>query len=231
MDDLTDVVETTVILRMTIKEVIEMTIDAMKDGTTGDVVEMTVKTMVVDEMIMKDVIGEMTVTDVRNIEIIETTVPGIEVLGQSLKRKTPKKKGLQHPRANLAPVAAHPPPLQPHPGHPLDNLNIAVLVPAALHLHPLVIGPDHLLANVEMKNLLLPLGLEMLTVTSLSIVPRKPSLQGRNLRLLVDRGEIVLDVRIDEGHPGGHLLPHPAEVVLAAQFVRETKSLLKKRSR
>jgi hypothetical protein len=130
-------------------------------------------------------------------------------------------------------VAAHPLPLLLHLGHPLDDLSLAVVVPAAPHLHPLVICPGRL-ADVEMIQvvLLLPLDLEIVTITSLAIVPPKLSSLGRNLRLLlVGRGEIVLDVRIDEGHPGDHLLLRPAEVVLVVRFVRESRLLLKKTRR
>jgi hypothetical protein len=129
-------------------------------------------------------------------------------------------------------VAAHPLLLRPHLGHPLDNLSLAVVVPAALHLHLLVIGPDRL-AGVQTIQvvLLLSLDLEILTGTSLPTAPPKPSSPGRNLLLLVGRGEIVLDVRIDQGHLGDHVLPRPAEVVLAPQLGRENKSILKKTRR
>jgi hypothetical protein len=74
--------------------------------------------------------------------------------------------------------------------------------------------------------LLLPLDLEIVTLMSLVIVPPKHSSLGRNLRLLlVGRGEIVLDVRIE---PGDHLLLRPAGVVLVVRFVREGKLFLKK---
>lgn len=217
---------------MTIDEAIEMTIDVMIHRTAGDVIEMTVEIMVEVEMIMmSDAIDEVIGIDVLTIET--GTIPAIEVLDQNQKQQTPTKKRLQQSHANLVLVAAHPPPPPPHLGHPLDTLILAVVVPAALHLHPLVVGPDRL-ADVEMIRvvLLLPLDLEIVTLTSLVIVPPKHSLLGRNLSLLlVDRGEIVLDVRVDEGHPGDHLLLRPAGVVLVVQFVRESKLFLKKTRR
>jgi hypothetical protein len=238
MVDIIDAIETTATMIMTVDEAAETMID---DGMTidgavttddvmtmakGDIIMTVAKTTVGGEMVMrvKDTIDATIVIDIIPVEIIETRMlPKVEAPAGNPK-STPRKKYPQQSQ-QIPPVldVVHHLHLLPHLGRPRRNV-VLIAVPLTVALLPAIVDIRQVLA-------LNPLDLEMLIAMSLPIaLPRLLSL-GMNLHpLLVDREEIVLDVKSDGGL-GDLLLPHLAGAVLGVQFMPETDLLLKRMRR